>query len=122
MGLDAYAFAVNYQPTESVDFNFPDEIDWKTALFFQWRKNWCIQDIMAQIYFDKGGQDESFNCAKVVLDEDDLAYLEQEIRCADYVQEYPEESELERERDLNFVKLAREKIQQGFTIVYDSWW
>lgn len=122
MGLDAYAYAVNYQPTKSVDFTFPKEIDAETALFFQWRKNWCIQQIMAEIYFNKEGQDFSFNCAKVVIDEDDLDYIESEIRLSDYEDEYPDDREVERERDLNFVKLAREKIQQGFTVVYDSWW
>lgn len=122
MGLDAYAFAINYQPTESVDFTLPPEIDPEGTLFFQWRKNWCIQDIMAQIYFDKGGEDCSFNCAKVVLDEDDLVYLEEAIRQADYENESPEYREIERERDLNFVRQAREKIQQGFTVFYDSWW
>ncbi|HHF4335585.1 phosphoglycerate kinase [Haemophilus influenzae] len=119
MGLDAYAYTLAYEPEQGVDFSVPQG---DATLFFQWRKNWDLQEMMAMIYFDKGGQDDIFNCAKVVLDEDDLAYLEECIREADYAYEYPDDRELERERDLNFVKLAKEKIRQGLTVFYDSWW
>lgn len=61
---------------------------------------------MAEIYFDKEGQDPELNCAKVVLDETDFDYLESCIGEFDYKGEYPEDRELERERDLNFVRQA----------------
>lgn len=120
MGLDAYAYAMSYIPEKSVDFIVPENI--KRELFFQWRKNWNIQKAMAEIYFDKDGQDITFNCAKVMLDEDDLDYLERCIHEFNYENEYPEDRELERERDLDFIQQARNKIRQGFTIFYDSWW
>ncbi|QPB42863.1 hypothetical protein [Rodentibacter haemolyticus] len=40
----------------------------------------------------------------------------------EHIEKYPEDRELERERDLNFVRQARAKLKQGLTIFYDSWW
>lgn len=120
MGLDAYVYTINFTPESEVDFKLPQNI--KLELFFQWRKNWEMQNVMADIYFNKGGIDETFNCAKVILDLYDLSYIEACIEEFDYEDEYDENQELERERDLNFINIAREKLKQGLTVFYDSWY
>lgn len=120
MGLDAYAYTTTFEPDCGVDFNLPKNVE--PELFFQWRKHWEMQLIMSEIYFDKNGQDDTFNCAKVVLDLYDLNYIEDRIKGFRYGGEFPENRERERERDFMFIKLAREKIAQGLTVFYDSWY
>lgn len=120
MGLDACLFSLPREVETSVDFQL-NEND-KPVEIGYWRKNWEIHKFLADIYFDQGGQGD-FNCDRLALDEYDLNALEAAIR-EDFEYEglYPEEVEIEVERDLNIIKKARAELANGHTVYYDSWW
>lgn len=120
MGLDAWAFSLPRDVEAEVDF-YLDENEEPTEIWY-WRKNWSLHQYLGELYFDKGGQGD-FNCDRLVLSEDDLDNLEYAILNEfEYEEECPEDVEVERERDLNFVQAARKEIAKGHTVYYDSWY
>jgi hypothetical protein len=112
MGLDQYAHVV-------------DSNGEKEELAY-WRKHPNLQGWMETLYISKGGQEE-FNCVPVELDHNDLDNLEQAITN----RELPEtqgfffgsdSDEHYKEQDLKFIEKAREALDSGLKVVYDSWW
>lgn len=82
---------------------------------------------MEELYQKRGGKD-SFNCIPLQLFEDDLNELEVDIK----KQKLPKtagfffgnsfgDSE-EKQQDLEFIKKAKESLEQGYNVYYDSWW
>ncbi len=125
MGLDMYALSTKAQPVTEVDFstkNFE-----QTELHY-WRKHPNLHGWMQNLYDMKGGVSPDFNGECVVLDSEDLDNLEQDIR--DY--NLPDTSgfffgesvngDEEIKDDLEFVRKARESINEGLTVYYTSWW
>lgn len=117
MGLDAFLFVVNKKTNESEELMY-------------FRKFNALHGFMEELYREKGGTEEDFNCIPLELTDEDLMELEMRWRHnlltprtgfffgAQEVSEYHKE-------DLRF---ALEKIkslkEQGadFKVVYDSWW
>ncbi len=111
MGLDQYAYKImNYIPESSTGFD-KDFHAKKYEELFYWRKNYAIQEWMSDLYTAKDGKGV-FNCRVLLLTMEDITNLEQWL--SDIIDN--DESTFE------FCKLAIEAINQGYTIIYDSWW
>ena len=125
MGLDMYAFAAPQNTiTQDVDFN-TDALPEMSELHY-WRKHPDMHGWMEALYFAKGGQRDCFNCTPVRLTLDDLAELEMAIKTGDLPETsgfffgYSDGTEIQD--DLAFVQKAREAIEAGKAVFYDSWW
>lgn len=121
MGLDMYALITKTHPQTAVDFKVEDAVE-----LHYWRKHPNLHGWMKQLYRDKGGTDAEFNCAKLLLTEGDLDHLEADLR-SDGLPEtsgffFGESQGDEIEDDLEFIAKAREAIQGGHAVIYDSWW
>jgi hypothetical protein len=121
MGLDMYAYATNQKPERSVDFKDESEDQ-----LHYWRKHPNLHGFMECLYYQKGGQAESFNCVNVELTSDDLDILETAIKdnllpptCGFF---FGETDGSEHEDDLAFVAEARAAIAEGRHVYYTSWW
>src|SRR6056297_253171 len=75
MGLDMYALTTDKTVEQTVDFSAEGATE-----FYYWRKHPNLHGWMQRLYFEKGGQDETFNCATVKLCADDLDALESDIK------------------------------------------
>jgi len=130
MGLDMYAFTVSAKDAGNnvvdLDINYgtDNEID-KTELFY-WRKFNALHGWMEQLYRIKGGAKASFNCTTVRLTSEDLDRLEREANNLQPVAGfffgeqtlYPEDIE----SVADFIAKAREALDYGNAVYYDSWW
>jgi len=126
MGLDMYAFTVDATTIGDgvVDVALGDGAE----QISYWRKFNALHGWMEDLYRQKGGSKESFNCTTVRLTANDLDRLEMDVGANKLVpvngfffgaQEiYPED--LESVGD--FVKVARQCIADGKAVFYDSWW
>lgn len=119
MGLDQFAFAV-------------DKDNNKTELAY-WRKHPNLQGWMENLWETKGRPNshedsiDEFNCIPVELTKEDLDSLEQALDSNNL----PETSgfffggnsdNTYRQQDVEFIGLARNALDSGLTVVYDSWW
>jgi hypothetical protein len=121
MGLDQYAFAVNNNGE-------------KEELAY-WRKHPNLQGWMENLWESKGRPGDrnenntlgDFNCIPVELTKEDLDNLERDITNASLPSTggffFGENSDsYYGQQDLEFVQKAREALDKGLTVVYDSWW
>jgi hypothetical protein len=121
MGLDMYAYTTTGDVPE-VDFEGPDD----TAELHYWRKHPNLHGWMERLYRKKGGRDEKFNCASVLLTEADLAVLNSDVigDRLPFTEGFffgvsrPEE----KQDDLDFIQKARAAIAEGKKVFYTSWW
>jgi len=108
MGLDQYAFARRGE--EKLD------IAW-------WRKHANLEGWMANLYEKRGGTD-TFNCVELRLFEDDIFALEQQYR--NFTQAagffWGESCEDDDEVTKEFIEEAKSFIENGWEIIYTSWW
>ena len=131
MGLDMYAYKTKFKPSKEVDFQ--DELEQaevKLEDLHYWRKHPNLHGWMEDLYYEKGGEAESFNCCPVQLTLEDLQRLAAAL--LEVVPALPETdgfffgqsegSEEEVQDDLQFVKDAQQAIEEGYTVYYDSWW
>lgn len=130
MGLDMYAYKTKFKPSKEVDFQ--DELqnvqDQSEDLHY-WRKHPNLHGWMEDLYNEKGGQDE-FNCRPVQLTSDDIQRLATALLGTEpdlpetegFFFGSSEGSEDEIQDDLEFVKKAKQAIDEGYTVYYDSWW
>ena len=109
------------------DFDFNGNDENKPIELFYWRKHHDLHGWMENLYASKGG-DHEFNCIPVRLTLEDLDNLEKDIRSkmlpetrGFFFGDNPpdEESNL---RDLDFIEEARDAIEAGDAVYYDSWW
>jgi hypothetical protein len=116
-----YAYSTPEQLTAEVDF----KVTQMTELHY-WRKHPNLHGWMRQLYDDKGGRDEQFNCVAVRLTADDLARLEEDVRAGRLPQTtgffFGASDGTELEDDLRFVADAREALSAGLCVFYTSWW
>lgn len=124
MGLDQYAYKIiNYIPESSIGFE--DDFYKKTyEELYYWRKNYNLQIWMRELYIAKGGTDE-FNCKVLLLTMDDIKNLEQWLNENKDEENEDEENEYkyqQKQHTLAFCELAINAINNGYTIIYDSWW
>lgn len=123
MGLDQFAMTIDKEGN-------------KTEIAY-WRKHPNLQGFMENLWEEKGrpGLPEDskpnmmgdFNCVPVELDYDDLACLESAITngelpstCGFFFGDNSDDHY--KEQDLEFIHKAREALDNGLTVVYDSWW
>jgi hypothetical protein len=126
MGLDMYAFIVD---ADGVGDKVTDVALGDTATeICYWRKFNALHGWMEDLYRQKGGSKESFNCTTVRLTANDLDRLEMDTGNNKLVpvngfffgvQEIDSE-DLESVSD--FVKVARQALADGKAVFYDSWW
>lgn len=124
MGLDQYAFAINNNGE-------------KEELAY-WRKHPNLQGWMENLWEAKGkpGLDDAnmggngmsdFNCIPLELNSDDLDDLEDAVRGSGLPSTVgfffgDDSDDHYKSQDLEFISKAREALDNGFTVVYDSWW
>lgn len=119
MGLDQFAYAI-------------DNNGEKEELAY-WRKHPNLQGWMESLWERKGRPNahkdnpDEFNCIPVELTKEDLDSLEQDITNRTLPDTvgffFGSNSDVEYgQQDLEFVRKAREALDSGLTVVYDSWW
>ena len=123
MGLDQFAYTVNNNGEK-------EEIAY-------WRKHPNLQGWMENLWESKGRpnahKDENqiglseFNCVPVELTREDLDNLEEDITNNNLPLTggffFGENSDdYYKEQDLEFIRKAREALDAGITVMYDSWW
>ena len=132
MGLDMYAFTVSAKDAGDnvvdleTNYGTDNEVE-KTELFY-WRKFNALHAWMQDLYRAKGGTAEVFNCNTVRLDAKDLDRLEMDTGNNKLVPIngfffgeqtlYPEDIE----SVADFIAKAREALDYGNAVYYDSWW
>lgn len=119
MGLDQFAYAV-------------DKDNNKTELAY-WRKHPNLQGWMEKLWHSKGCPNahedniDEFNCVPVSLTKEDLDSLEQALDS----NSLPETAgfffgsnsdDTYRQQDVEFIAVARNALDSGLKVVYDSWW
>jgi hypothetical protein len=124
MGLDMYAYKTKADLNgQEVDFS-NNNVD--TEDLHYWRKHPNLHGWMEELYYEKGGKDDSFNGSCVVLTEGDLDALEEDIKNGNLPQTsgffFGQSDGDEVNDDLVFVAKAREAIEAGETVYYSSWW
>tara|TARA_A200000159_G_scaffold163425_1_gene189612 strand:- start:2654 stop:2983 length:330 start_codon:yes stop_codon:yes gene_type:complete len=109
MGLDQYAFARK-------------EGEKDTEIMY-WRKHADLEGWMSDLYHSRGGKAD-FNCVELKLEVQDLERLEREHRNLETAQGFFWGES--RPEDLNatddFLSLAYKAIEDGYDIIYTSWW
>jgi hypothetical protein len=121
MGLDMYAFTTR-QDIPPTDFDEPGDC----AQLFYWRKHPNLHGWMQNLYFERGGANRDFNCSPVRLDPVHLDALEKAVFDNElpftagffFGQSRPED----QERDLEFIRKARDAFKAGKQVFYTSWW
>jgi hypothetical protein len=121
MGLDMYAATCRQKPSKPVDFEAGEVNE-----LHYWRKHPNLHGWMENLYRQKGGKSDSFNCVNLELLSEDLEVLEHTI----INKELPETTGFffgasngsEQSDDLEFIRKAREAISNGEFVFYTSWW
>lgn len=121
MGLDQYAMAIDSNGEK-------EEIAY-------WRKHPNLQGWMENLWETKGRPGDrnensplgDFNCIPVELDYDDLDDLEDAVRGSGLPDTTgfffgSNSDEHYKEQDLEFITKAREALDNGLTVTYNSWW
>lgn len=133
MGLDMYAYTmraefVGDRQTDVMPTTDEEREQAELTEIAYWRKFNHLHGWMENLYREKGGQEEIFNCRTVRLELEDLARLEQALK-NDELKHTPgfffggEEIYAEDIKATNaFIATARDAIQNGLTVFYDSWW
>lgn len=98
-----------------------------------WRKHPNLQGWMENLWQSKGCPNankdnaDEFNCVPVELTYDDLNSLEDAVRgyglpetCGFFFG--GNSDDYYKEQDLEFITKARDALDNGLTVVYDSWW
>ena len=126
MGLDMYAFTV---PLADAKGDFEISEDCPKEEFQYWRKHNALHHWMENLYREKGGKADSFNCIPVRLTKEDLYRLIEDAKGHKLESatgffwgiHYDYDDEIANE-DIEFAHKALAKIDQGFAVYYDSWW
>lgn len=124
MGLDMYAYKVERKPANT-DFHYEDK---KPKEIYYWRKHHDLHGWMENLYYEKGGTANEFNCTPIRLTIEDLEQLEDDILNYNlphtegffFGHNPPDEDSIKD--DLQFIKKARACIEEGYDVYYDSWW
>lgn len=123
MGLDMYAYKTKAKPETETDFS---TINFNEQEIHYWRKHPNLHGWMENLYYNKGGKSDSFNCVNVELNFDDLKALYEDIKTNNLPQTggffFGQTDGSETEDDLKFVEEALKAIEEGDTVYYTSWW
>ena len=110
MGLDQYAFT--------------RKKDEKDTPITQWRKHANLEGWMSDLYYEKGGDAEVFNCVELSLDKDDLLSLKdvhQSLQTATG-SFWGVSTSYDLEQTRVFIESAIQAIDDGYEVIYTSWW
>ena len=131
MGLDMYAFAVPAEKVEKVgqvDVDLDQLERSEVQQLHYWRKHHDLHGWMEQLYRNKGGTSQTFNCDTLRLLPEDLDALEQAVKngwlpatTGFFFGNNPPDDD-SRADDLEFIRKARAAIEAGKAVFYDSWW
>ena len=130
MGLDMYAISFDQDrledPDAMVDIKTKEGTEGEQIHY--WRKHHDLHGWMNTLYIAKGGQGPVFNCNTVRLTLADLDALEADLRAnrlphteGFFFGNFPPDDESLAD-DLEFIRKAREEIEAGKVVLYDSWW
>jgi len=139
MGLDQYAYKVKKgHISKPVDFTFSvfdeDSGEWNRVIpdedyseIAYWRKHHDLQGWMKNLYIQKGGTGSQFNCDKLLLTSEDLDRLEHDVEnnllpSTSGFFFGSDNTDYYKNPTLIFIKDALRAIEEGYDIVYDSWW
>lgn len=131
MGLDMYAYKVAKEHAVG-DFEIARDEEQIGIIedndLHYWRKHHDLHGWMERLYREKGGTKESFNCVPVRLTREDLDRLYEDVvnnrlpqTTGFFFGNNPPDLESIAE-DVKFIKKARDAIDDGFEVYYDSWW
>jgi hypothetical protein len=123
MGLDMFAYSV--KPENDSDVSDLEYAEGERTEIAYWRKFNAFHAWMETLYKSKGGTD-SFNCVPVRLRLEDLNQLESDISNLKPAEGfffgpqeiYPEDVD----RLYLFIEDARDIINSGNMVYYNSWW
>ena len=139
MGLDQYAFARKGEPVEATeDYTYEDfdgnrHVEQRKYVTYEeeheiayWRKHPNLQGWMENLWRMKGNTGE-FNCVDVELNAANLDQLEYDVRFNQLPDTqgffFGKNSDVYyKEQDLEFIADASEAIEQGYKVIYTSWW
>lgn len=135
MGLDMFAHAVKESVLSSAVKDLETDVVLDDVLgesnreeIHYWRKHHDLHGWMHNLYIEKGGKDEQFNCNTLRLTLEDLDVLENDIRSHNlpettgffFGNNPPDEEAILG--DLEFIDKARNYINDGYAVFYSSWW
>lgn len=122
MGLDMYAYRVK---ADSVidDFHYNKD-DLNTEEIYYWRKHHQLHNWMLDLYRKKGGTDRNFNCIPLRLTINDLEDLKEDLNEIHNVMDFADEEDYieAKHNDMKFIVQAKNIIEAGDAVYYDSWW
>ena len=126
MGLDQFAFKTKAKLESQVDFQ--SQLGGDEELLHDWRKHPNLHGWMEELYREKGGTGEAFNCDPLQLTQEDIDRLAKDILDGAlpstdgfFFGESFGDTDEEND-DLEFCKKASEAIKEGYSVYYDSWW
>ena len=108
MGLDQYAFACKGDDRYEIGC---------------WRKHANLEGWMSDLYRSRGGEGD-FNCIELKLFDVDILNLEKEYQHLETATGFfwgtsrGEDDKLTQE----FIANAKEAIEDGYEVIYTSWW
>jgi hypothetical protein len=116
MGLDQFAYAL-------------DKNNNKTEICY-WRKHPNLQGWMENLWESKGrpfDENGEFNCVPLELTKEDLDSLQQSLESNSLPETTgfffgSDSDDSYRQQDVEFIQAARNALDNGQTVVYDSWW
>jgi hypothetical protein len=81
---------------------------------------------MEALYRERGGTGDSFNCDPVMLTLEDLDRLEADVNGNNLPETsgffFGSSTPEDKADDLTFIMKARAAINDGWQVLYDSWW
>lgn len=128
MGLDMYMHAVKHGTINHDDGTTKIHCDRKEIGY--WRKVRHVHNFFEEIYRNRGGTEDYFNCIPLELTAEDLDSLEDAINTG-RINDYSAQGfffgdwdfdDDDAKHTLEVIEVAREYMSQGYTIEYDSWW
>lgn len=108
MGLDQWAYA--RKNGENIELMY-------------WRKHANLEGWMADVYYNRGGELE-FNCIELKLSREDILSLEEEHNLLDKQTGFfwGESYDNDIKDTQTFIEKALVKLDEGYDIIYTSWW
>ena len=121
MGLDQWAYKRKSIKTSKDKNSKPQKV--QEALLMEWRKHANLEGWMANLYYEKGGM-ETFNCIDLPLTAGDLKELSSVHKILEEAKGFfwGESTPEDIEKTAKFIDLALKAIQDGYEIIYRSWW
>ena len=121
MGLDQWAVAYKYELKKNGSLNTTQ------TTFSQWRKHPNLHGYIENLYRSKFPESkEVFNCIEYEFSEEDIDNLEKAIENNELPHTtgffFGQSRDTEKEKDIEFIKKAREYMKEGCRICYNSWW